>query len=110
LRHKLQEVNDYPIQSPGQLSSHLRALRKVRGLSQAQLGALLGVGQTRVARIERDPTAVSVAQILDVLNALAVQMVLRPTDQAPAVEKTRAPSRSAASKATVKRRTTDDRW
>ena len=49
-------VNDYPIQSPGQLSSHLRALRKVRGLSQAQLGALLGVGQTRVARIERDPT------------------------------------------------------
>ena len=54
LRHKLQEVNDYPIQSPGQLSSHLRALRKVRGLSQAQLGALLGVGQTRVARIERD--------------------------------------------------------
>ena len=91
-------VNDYPIQSPGQLSSHLRALRKVRGLSQAQLGALLGVGQTRVARIERDPTAVSVAQFLSVLNALAVQMVLRPAGEPPT-------PRTAA-----KRRPDDDRW
>jgi len=92
-------MNDYPIQSPGQLASHLRALRKVRGLSQEQLGALLGVGQTRVARIERDPTAVSVAQFLGVLNALAVQMVLRPAGEPPA------PPRS-----TAKRRPADDRW
>lgn len=70
---------DYPIQSPGQLASHLRSLRKARGLSQAQLGAVLGVGQTRVARIEHDPTAISVEQFLGILNALGVQMVLRPT-------------------------------
>ena len=70
---------DYPIQSPAQLSSHLRALRKARGLSQAQLGAVLGVGQTRVARIEHDPTAISVEQFLGILSALGVQMVLRPT-------------------------------
>jgi HTH-type transcriptional regulator/antitoxin HipB len=69
---------DYPIQSPGQLSSHLRALRKARGLSQAQLGGVLGVGQTRIARIEHDPTAVSVEQFLGILSALGVQMVLRP--------------------------------
>ncbi|MBX3619484.1 MAG: helix-turn-helix transcriptional regulator [Rhizobacter sp.] len=68
---------DYPLQSPGQLSSHLRALRKARGLSQAQLGAVLGVGQTRVTRIEHDPTAISVQQFLGILNALEVQMVLR---------------------------------
>ena len=91
-------MNDYPIQSPGQLSSHLRALRKVRGLSQAQLGALLGVGQTRVARIERDPAAVSVAQFLSVLNALAVQMVLHPTGGPP------------AAKSAAKRRPAADRW
>ena len=71
-------VMDYPIQSPGQLSSHLRALRKARGLSQAQLGAVLGVGQTRITRIEHDPAAISVEQFLGVLNALGVQMVLRP--------------------------------
>lgn len=69
---------DYPIHSPGQLSSHLRALRKARGLSQAQLGGLLGVGQTRVTRIEHDPAAVSVEQFLGILGALGVQMVLRP--------------------------------
>ena len=69
---------DYPIQSPGQLSAHLRSLRKSRGLSQVQLGAVLGVGQTRIARIERDPTAVSVEQFLSLLGALGVQMVLRP--------------------------------
>ena len=102
-------MDDYPIQSPGQLASHLRALRKVRGLSQAQLGALLGVGQTRVARIERDPTAVSVAQFLDVLNALAVQMVLHPTGEPPTAEQPPA-RRSGVRKATAKRRPSDDRW
>jgi HTH-type transcriptional regulator/antitoxin HipB len=68
---------DYPIQSPGQLSAHLRSLRKSRGLNQVQLGAALGVGQARIARIERDPTAVSVEQFLALLGALGVQMVLR---------------------------------
>jgi HTH-type transcriptional regulator / antitoxin HipB len=70
---------DYPILSPVQLSAHLRALRKARGLSQAQLGAVLGVGQTRITRIEHDPTAISVDQLLGLLGALGVQMVLRPT-------------------------------
>ena len=86
---------DYPIQSAGQLSAHLRSLRKARGFNQVQLGAALGVGQARVARIERDPTAVSVEQFLAVLGALGVQMVLRPngaksTADAPAPAKRRA--------------------
>ncbi len=74
---------DYPIQIDSQLSSHLRALRKARGLSQVQLGAVLGVGQTRIARIERDPTAVSVEQFLALLGALGVQMVLRSDAASP---------------------------
>jgi HTH-type transcriptional regulator/antitoxin HipB len=86
---------DYPIQSPGQLSSHLRALRKARGLSQVQLGAVLGVGQTRVARIEHDPAAISVEQFLGLLGALGVQMVLRPTAARPAVGQTPAISKAA---------------
>jgi HTH-type transcriptional regulator / antitoxin HipB len=95
---------DYPIQSPGQLSAHLRSLRKARGLNQVQLGAALGVGQARVARIERDPTAVSVEQFLDLLGALGVQMVLRSagprTAATPGVAPTKpslsAPNRSKA--------------
>lgn len=92
---------DYPIQSPGQLSSHLRALRKARGLSQAQLGAVLGVGQTRVTRIEHDPTAISVEQFLGILNALGVQMVLRHTG-------TRADA--GAAQCTGKRNPSDEPW
>ena len=78
---------DYPIQSPGQLFAHLRSLRKSRGLNQVQLGAVLGVGPTRIARIEGDPTAVSVEQFLALLGALGAQMVLRsngPGDDADA--------------------------
>ncbi len=74
---------DYPIQTNGQLAAHLRALRKARGLSQVQLGAALGVGQTRIARIERDPTAVSVEQFLALLGALGVRMVLRSNEASP---------------------------
>ena len=77
---------DYPIQTPGQLSAHLRSLRKSRGLNQVQLGAVLGVGQTRIARIERDPTAVSVGQFLALLGALGAQMVLRPNGPGDVVD------------------------
>lgn len=73
---------DYPIQASGQLASQLRALRRSRGLSQAQLGAALGVGQTRVARIEREPAAVSVGQFIEILNTLGVRLVLRAEDDA----------------------------
>jgi HTH-type transcriptional regulator / antitoxin HipB len=100
---------DYLLQSPTQLSSHLRALRKARGLSQAQLGALLGVGQARMARIEQAPEAVSVEQIFKVLSVLGVQLVLRPKP-APAVS---APARTQASankKAVAKVRKADEPW
>jgi HTH-type transcriptional regulator/antitoxin HipB len=89
---------DYVIQTPLQLASHLRALRKARGLSQAALGHLLGVGQARVARIEGDPTAISVEQLIEVLAALNVRLVLRDTHAPPAADAapaTKAPKRRA---------------
>ena len=68
----------YAVQVPSQLSSHLRALRKVKGLTQAELATRLGVDQTRIAKIERDPLAVSVKQFLQILSALGVQLALEP--------------------------------
>lgn len=68
----------YAIQTPSQLSSHLRALRKTQGLSQAQLGARLGLSQARIARIEGDPLSINVQQLLQVLSVLGVQMTLEP--------------------------------
>lgn len=69
---------DYAIQTPAQLSAHLRSLREARGMSQAELGRMLGVNQPRIARIEADPGAVSVDQFMRLLSALGVQLVLSP--------------------------------
>jgi HTH-type transcriptional regulator/antitoxin HipB len=67
----------YTIQSPAQLSTHLRSLRKARGLTQAQLGERMGLDQTRIAKIERDPSLVSLAQILQICAALGANIELR---------------------------------
>lgn len=93
---------DYVIQTPMQLSSHLRALRKARGLSQAELGRALAIGQTRVARIEGNPTAISVEQLIELLAALNVRLVLR--DAAPPQTAAPAPGRAP------KRRPVDGDW
>ena len=68
---------DYPIRFADQVKQHLRALRKARGLTQAQLGEKLGVGQARIAEIERDPGVVSLEQLLKVLTALDAEFRLR---------------------------------
>lgn len=46
-----------------ELRERLRGLRLARGLSQAELGILLGVNQKRVARIEAAPDLASLGQI-----------------------------------------------
>lgn len=71
-------MTTHPIQTPAQLSAHLRSLRKSRALTQAQLGALVGLDQTRIAKIERNPGLVSVDQLLRILTALGVQVLLQP--------------------------------
>ena len=68
---------DHLVATVDQLSGHLKAMRKARGLTQAQLGSLLGVGQVRIAEIEADPGSVSVAQMHKLLAALGVQISLR---------------------------------
>jgi len=68
---------DYPVVAVSQLSAHLKALRKARGLTQTDLGKLLGVKQSRMATIESDPGSISVAQLHQVLAALGAQLVLR---------------------------------
>ena len=81
----MRSAMDYVIHTPGQLASHVRALRRDRAWSQAQLGAALGVGQSRITRIERDPSTVSVGQFVELLDALGARMVLRvPDDQSDA--------------------------
>lgn len=68
---------DYLIAIPDQLAPQLRSLRKVRGLSQSDLARKLGVSQSRIAAIERNPATVSAGQLLELLKALHVDLVLR---------------------------------
>ena len=70
------------LQTPAQLSVHLRSLRKARRLTQAQLGALIALEQTRIAKIERDPSIVSIGQLMQLLSALQVRVVLEPFSDA----------------------------
>ena len=99
-------IMDYTIQTPQQLSAHLRALRKARGLSQAALGDLLDVGQTRIARIEGNPTAISVEQLIAILGALGVQLVLRDVQAQPSLGRPDARVPRSGSK----RRADDGKW
>lgn len=69
-----------PLQTPAQLANHLRSFRKARGLTQAQLGRLVGIDQTRIARIEKNPDRVSVHTLLQLLVALRVRVLLQPLD------------------------------
>ncbi|AMP37728.1 MULTISPECIES: type II toxin-antitoxin system Y4mF family antitoxin [Ralstonia solanacearum species complex] len=68
---------DMLLASAPQLSAHLKSLRKARGLTQAQLGALINVSQNRIADIEKDPGAVGFEQLLRLLHALGAQLLVR---------------------------------
>lgn len=68
---------DYPLRLADQLRAHLRALRKQRGLTQAQLGQRLGISQARVAEIEARPGLVSTEQLIKLLSSLGATLVLR---------------------------------
>lgn len=71
------------LQTPAQLADHLRSFRKARGLTQAALGELTGLDQTRIAKIERDPQRVSVGQLLKLLAVLRVRVLLEPASDSP---------------------------
>src|SRR5882757_2648880 len=72
----------FPLRLPDQLKQHLRALRKSRGLTQAQLGALVGVKQARIAEIEANPGAVSLDQLAKILAALGGTLHLHTVEAA----------------------------
>lgn len=68
---------DYPFKTSEQLRQQIRSLRRQRGLTQARLGALIGVTQARVVEIEADPGVVSLQQIMQVLQALGADLAVR---------------------------------
>ena len=86
-------VDAFPVRFPDQLRQHLRALRKRHGLTQAQLGARIGVSQARIAEIEANPGLVNFEQLMTLLSVLHVTLTLQEEAVAPAA--TRVPAAKA---------------
>lgn len=87
-------VAAFPVRFPDQLRQHLRALRKRHGLTQAQLGALIGVSQARIAEIEANPGLVNFEQLMKLLSVLGVSLNLQEEAVAPVA--TRVPAAKAS--------------
>ena len=67
---------NYAVSTPAQLRTVLRALRDSQGLSQAQLGARIGVSQRRIATIEAAPGRASFDQLSKIVAALGGRLVI----------------------------------
>ena len=67
---------NHPVSNPAQIRAVLPALRKHRGLTQAQLGTLIGVSQKRIARIEADPAKASFDQVSKLIVLLGGDLVV----------------------------------
>jgi HTH-type transcriptional regulator / antitoxin HipB len=74
-------LQTFPIQASAQFSVHIKSLRKARGLTQTALGQRIGVKQVRMADIEKNPGAVSLDQLLQVLHALDARLLLADTQR-----------------------------
>ncbi|MBW1811245.1 MAG: helix-turn-helix domain-containing protein [Deltaproteobacteria bacterium] len=74
---------EYKIAIAKQLSSLLKNLRKQVGLTQMDLGERLGLSQRMVAKIEANPEKVSFERILQILNELDTDLVIRERNVKP---------------------------
>jgi HTH-type transcriptional regulator/antitoxin HipB len=92
----------YPLKISSQLTPYLKALRMNRGMTQAQLGQLLGVTQARVAEIEANPGTVSLQQILRILHALDASLAIHDDISAAGASQPRAAEPAAPARKKAK--------
>lgn len=93
----MNSLQTFPLQTSAQLSVHIKSLRKARGLTQTALGLRLGVKQVRVADIEKNPGAVSLDQLLQLLHALDARLLLLDTHRYASTEQSPPPQANSPS-------------
>lgn len=71
-------MEDYTIQTADQLKHIIAGFRKSADLTQEDLAMRLGVAQQTYSTSERNAANMSVTKLLTILNALDVELVLRP--------------------------------
>ena len=83
------------LQSPSQLSLHLKSLRKSRKLTQADMAKRLQITQERYSQIEGNPELVATGRLLEIFAVLGVDVLLklRAPESARATTSTPTPTR-----------------
>jgi HTH-type transcriptional regulator/antitoxin HipB len=71
-----------------QLGQILRSARRARKLTQGQAATRLGLSQSRLSALELVPKAISVEQLLALVNLYGLELIIQSKDAAPASEKT----------------------
>ena len=77
----LVDMNDYPVKTPQQLGAVLQGCRKTHQLTQAQVGARVGLPQKEISKLESNPANTSLARVFKLLAALDVELVVRPRNK-----------------------------
>lgn len=89
-----------PLLTATQLGQLLRAGRKQRGLTQAEVGARLGLSQNRVSHLEGHADELSVKQLLTWCAVVGLELSLAPRQvplaMAPEAGEAQAPGSAAA--------------
>lgn len=73
----------FAARTPEQLGSVLRGFRRQRGLTQAQLGARVGLAQKAISAVESHTRSVGVEQLFKILAALEVELSVQERDPNP---------------------------
>jgi HTH-type transcriptional regulator / antitoxin HipB len=84
---------DYLITTAAQLAQVIESYRKQQQLTQAELGARLGISQQSYARMVAKPGSTSVDNLIKIVQALGIRLVL----QEPTATHTVTPSGKKAS-------------
>jgi HTH-type transcriptional regulator/antitoxin HipB len=70
-------MKSYPIKTPQQLGAVLQGYRKTRMLTQAQVGARVGLPQKEISKLEMDPSNAALARVFKLLAALDLEVAVR---------------------------------
>ncbi|MBC5785073.1 helix-turn-helix domain-containing protein [Ramlibacter sp. USB13] len=78
---------DYPLLTTMQLGHVLQSARKLRGLTQAEMGERLALSQKRISALERNPGSITVEQLLGLCSALGLELTIAPRTTPPMAAK-----------------------
>lgn len=71
---------DYRIHTPSQLAAAFRSRRKIRGLTQAEIGQHGGLFPKTVSAMETHPETSTIESLFKLLAALDLELVLSPKE------------------------------